>query len=290
VAESAGTDFPTVTQLYWPTLKALDALGGSGTVSEIEDKVVELERFSEELQAVPHTQGTRTKLEYRLAWARTHLRLAHAVENSARGVWALTDDGREMLANGEPAARASVRGALTAQTRAKPTVPSLLDDEEEPSGDISDWRDQLLKELLALSPAQFERLSARLLREAGFTSVMVTGRSGDGGIDGLGVLRVSLMSFPVFFQCKRHKGSVGPSDVRDFRGAMAGRGDKGLLVTTGSFTREAQKEATRDGAPPIDLIDGESLCELLKEHRLGVGTTTQTVESVEIDPSFFQQI
>jgi len=121
-------------------------------------------------------------------------------------------------------------------------------------------------------------------------SVSVTGQSGDGGIDGLGVYRLGLVSFPVFFQCKRYRGSVGASAVRDFRGAMAGRGDKGLLITTGSFTSDAKKEATRDGAPPIDLIDGERLCELLKRYELGVNLAIRTIEDIQIEPSFFMDI
>lgn len=118
----------------------------------------------------------------------------------------------------------------------------------------------------------------------------MTGRTGDGGIDGLGVYRMSLVSFPVFFQCKRYKGSVGSAAVRDFRGAMAGRGDKGLLITTGTFTSEARAEATRDGAPPIDLIDGNRLCDLLKEYDLGVKTTVRQVEDITVDTEFFTDI
>jgi len=143
---------------------------------------------------------------------------------------------------------------------------------------------------MGMSPDAFERLARRLLREAGFDSATVTGRSGDGGIDGLGVYRLGLVSFPVFFQCKRYQGSVGPGAVRDFRGAMAGRGDKGLLITTGTFTADAKKEATRDGAPPIDLIDGDRLCELLKRYDLGVHTMTRTVEDVTVDSAFFAEI
>jgi restriction system protein len=143
---------------------------------------------------------------------------------------------------------------------------------------------------MGMTPDAFERLAQRLLREADFDSVNVTGQSGDGGIDGLGVYRLGLVSFPVFFQCKRYRGSVSPSAVRDFRGAMAGRGDKGLLITTGTFTADAKKEATRDGAPPIDLIDGDRLCELLKRYDLGVRTTTRTVEDVAVDPAFFSEI
>lgn len=93
---------------------------------------------------------------------------------------------------------------------------------------------------------------------------------------------------PVFYQCKRYRGSVGPGAVRDFRGAMAGRGDKGLLITTASFTADAKVEATRDGAPPIDLIDGDRLCDLLKEYELGVETTIRQVEDINVDAAFFR--
>ncbi len=111
-------------------------------------------------------------------------------------------------------------------------------------------------------------------------------RSADGGVDGTGVLRFNLLSFHVSFQCKRYSGPVGPASVRDFRGALAGRSDKGLLITTGRFTREAEREADREGAMAIDLIDGGELCNLLRERRLGV--VTETVERVE--RGFFEQI
>src|SRR6185437_11464550 len=117
-----------------------------------------------------------------------------------------------------------------------------------------------------------------------------TGRSGDGGIDGLGVYQISLLSFPVFFQCKRYSGSVGAPAVRDFRGAMAGRGEKGLLITTGTFTSDARSESKRDGAPPIDLIDGDRLCELLKEYSIGVATTERVVEDVKVEREFFTSL
>jgi restriction system protein len=140
---------------------------------------------------------------------------------------------------------------------------------------------------LRLSPSGFERLAQRVLREAGFTNVTVTGRSGDGGIDGVGTYRLSLVSFPVYFQCKRYRGSVPSRDVRDFRGALVGRGEKGLFITTGSFTREAQREANREGATPIELIDGPVLCDLLKEYRLGVSVIIRTVEDVSVRGEFF---
>jgi restriction system protein len=139
-----------------------------------------------------------------------------------------------------------------------------------------------------LSPDAFERLAQRLLREAGFLKVEVTGRSGDGGIDGIGVLRINLLSFQVLFQCKRYQGSVGAGAIRDFRGAMVGRSDKGLLITTGTFTADAKREATRDGAPAIELIDGDQLCDLLKQLKLGV--RTEMVEKMTVEPVWFDSL
>ena len=141
-----------------------------------------------------------------------------------------------------------------------------------------------------IDPTAFERLSQRLLRESGFTRVEVSGKSGDGGIDGVGVLRVQLISFQVLFQCKRWKGSVGSEVIRNFRGAMQGRADKGLIITTGRFTAEARKEATRDGAPAIDLIDGEAVCGLMKELGLGVRVREVRTEEVTLDEEFFGAI
>ncbi len=152
-----------------------------------------------------------------------------------------------------------------------------------------EWKEQLLNILYNISPSAFERLAQRILRESGFFQVEVTGKTGDGGIDGKGIVRVSgLLSFHVIFQCKRYKGSVTPSQIRDFRGAMQGRADKGLFITTGNFTREALKEATRDGAPPIDLIDGDLLCDKLRELKLGI--TTRMTETVDIKDEWFSHL
>jgi len=147
-------------------------------------------------------------------------------------------------------------------------------------------REQLLSILLALPPAGFERLGQRLLREAGFVQVVVTGRSGDGGIDGYGTLQVNpLVSFRVLFQCKRYAKSVSPTQVRDFRGAMQGRADKGIILTTDTFTSEARREASRDGAPPIELVDGEKLLDMFEELELGI----RPVTAYEIDGAFFDE-
>lgn len=151
------------------------------------------------------------------------------------------------------------------------------------------WQEQLIEEILKIEPTAFERLCQRLLRELGFQNVEVTGRTNDGGIDGKGMLRLGgVLSFHVIFQAKRYKGTISPSIVRDFRGAMVGRADKGLIITTGNFTREAKREASRDGAPPIDLMDGIDLAEKLKELRLGV--EIELVEKVLIKNEWFKNI
>ncbi|MFZ0338711.1 MAG: restriction endonuclease [Terracidiphilus sp.] len=276
---------PTYDKLLWPVLKAMKALGGSSTNDELLDKVIELEHFPDAVQNVMHTERL-TKLGYRLAWARTSLGKAGALENPSHGVWAITEKGNALTAKEVEQIPAEVRKLYKAEKGEK---HKNLQETEDLSPELKDWKDELLAVLTSqLKPDAFERLAQRILRESGFVKVEVTGRSGDGGIDGVGVLRLALLSFQVYFQCKRYKGSVSPTAIRDFRGAMVGRTDKGLFITTGTFTAEAKKEATRDGAPAIDLIDGDSLCDLLKNLKLGV--TTKMVEEVSIDPSWFGKI
>lgn len=277
---------PKWNELFGPTIRALKALGGSATIQEIDEKVLELEGFTDDQLAVPHGDSGKSEIEYRLAWARTNLKNLGAVTNSARGVWALTEYGKSADETELIERDREWRKKLAARRAQKE-----ISEPEEASGVLeSDWRSDLIRRMLSLPPDSFERLAQRLLREAGFTKVTVTGKSGDGGIDGVGVYKVSLMTFPTFFQCKRYKGAVGPDKVRDFRGAMAGRGDKGLLITTGTFTKDAKAEATRDGAPPIELIDREELCDLMKQFDLGVVTKQRVEEDVTLDETFFEDL
>jgi restriction system protein len=277
MATGAKVSIPTYDKLIWPTVRALRELGSSATIREIVEKVTELERFSDEQLSVFHKNGPDTQIEYRLAWARTYLKKYGAVVNSRRGVWSLTEKGRALTPEEANTIPAFVRKEGRGRNGAT--------EDGEPSDEASDWRQELLNRLLKMPPDAFERLAMRLLREAGFANLSVTGRSGDGGIDGVGVLQVSLISFPVVFQCKRWQGSVGSSTIRDFRGAMSGRSDKGLVITTSTFTAEAKREATRDGVAAIELIDGERLCDLLKDHALGV--RTEAVEQSTIEGDFF---
>ena len=255
------------------------------TIEEMEEAVSSALRLSDEVRSIPHGDGPRTEFEYRLAWVRTYLKKLGALENSERGVWRLTSVGAEM----SDAEISSIPKRVREQDRLcraqRDPEENGLDSQE--AIDVS-WKDNLLEALLAMRPDAFERLCQRILRELGFTKVEVTGRTGDGGIDGTGVLRLNLLSFHVLFQSKRYKGSVGSSVVRDFRGAMVGRADKGLILTTGTFTPDAKREATRDGAPAIDLVDGDALCELIKQ--LKIGLQVRLVEEVEIDTQLFQSI
>lgn len=283
---------PPYTDMLWPTLQAAIGLGGSASIAELDAAVIDREQFWAEQQDVLHGDGPHTEIQYRLAWARTYLKGMGLLTNSKRGVSSVTEAGQTATQDEmAPLHRQFVNAYNKKKGKkagTKPGVSSELDQVEAEAA--ADWKDALLDTLLKMSPTAFERLAQRLLRESGFSSAVVTGRTGDGRIDGLGVYQISLLSFPVFFQCKRYSGSVGAPAVRDFRGAMAGRGDKGLLITTGTFTSDAQNEAKRDGAPPIDLIDGNRLCELLKENAIGVTTTERVVEDVQGEVDYFASL
>jgi restriction system protein len=281
---------PTYDRLMNPAINAIRALGGSGSVDEIYDKVVELERIPEEIVSQPHDpeRSTQSEVAYRLAWARTYLKKYGLLENSTRGVWSLTPKAKDVDEVDPQVVVKTVR-ALDKKQGPK-EKPKKKDGDEELPDEDSGWREKLHHILTKkLDPTAFERLVQRLLRESGFVQVEVLGRSGDGGIDGKGIARIhGFMSFHVIFQCKRYQGSISAGAIRDFRGAMVGRADKGLFVTTGTFTPAAVKEATRDGAPPIDLVDGDNLADKLNE--LGLGITKEVVEVATVDESWFESI
>lgn len=278
---------PKYDSLFNPLLQAIHNLGGSASVSEQEDEVANLLKLTDEEISEIH-RGNRTKLSYRLAWARNYLKRYGLIDNSSRGVWTLTAEGQR-------------RQSLD-KDEVKKFVQSISkQDKEVANGDVqlvaeselreNDWEDDLLEVIKVMPPDGFERLCQRLLRESGFIQVEVTGKTNDGGIDGKGVVRIGgLLSFHVIFQCKRYQGSVSSPTVRDFRGAMVGRADKGLLITTGAFTKDARLEAQRDGAPPIDLIDGEALVQKLKELCIGVQVKEKVVEEILIDRDYFQSV
>ena len=267
---------------YFSILKHLDALGGSASVDEMNAPIIAEAGFTDEEQGATYETSGAPIIPDKISWGRSQLKLAGLLASGGTGIWVLTDAGRDALKMGTEAVHKIVRDAEKKynqeyQAKRKAALASQEADapaDQSTSGDSEDnWSEFLLGKVRSIEPAAFERLSQRILRESGFTSVTVTGKSGDGGIDGNGVLRMNLISFQVLFQCKRYAGSVPAGAVRDFRGAMQGRADKGLIITTGTFTPDARREATRDGAPAIDLIDGESPIGLLKKLQLGVKTS-----------------
>jgi len=284
---------PTFDALMNPLLNALFALGGSGSIDEMYDKVIEIEQISEENSSVLHSpdKSNMTEVAYRLAWARTYLKKYGFLENSSRGVWALTKLAKENKQVSPQDVVKTIREADKLATKPnKKAKNEQIELEDIDAPETQGWREELYRVLTKeVSADAFERLTQRLLRESGFVQVEVTGRTGDGGIDGKGIAKIhGFMSFHVIFQCKKYQGSVSAGDIRDFRGAMVGRADKGLFITTGTFTPAAVKEATRDGAPPIDLVDGEQLAEKLKEFQLGI--KTEMIEKVTLDKDWFANL
>lgn len=280
---------PSFDQLMNPLLQALQEIGGSGNIQEINERLIDTLDLPEELLDQPHnpTSGNQTELEYRLAWTRTYLKKFGILENSKRGVYSLRWKGDGIPSVDPDEVKRVVKEQDKEERQESESLnsdsPELSNEEPE---EIETWREHLGRTLSLLEPAAFERLIMRLLRESGFSMVEVTAQGPDGGIDGKGIAKIhGFLSFHVLFQCKRYQGSVGANLIRDFRGAMMGRADKGLFVTTGSFTRDAIKEATRDGASPIDLMDGDQLIEKLRQ--LGLGVKIEVVERVTVSQAWF---
>jgi len=276
-----------------PTLEALKELGGSGQTSEVIDLVIERLQIPEE-EVTETLKSGMSRVINQIHWSRLLLAQTGYLDSSKRGVWTLTEKG--MNANltdkdlfdlydfrKEWSKKYRKTKSKAVQEELSHTDETEIDDEV--IQDI-DYKVALLEQLKSLSPNGFERICQRLLRESGFEQVKVTGRSGDGGIDGIGLLQVNpFVSFKVIFQCKRYQGSVTPSQIRDFRGAMLGRADKGIFMTTGTFTSDAKKEARRDGVPPIELVDGEKLIEMFELVELGL----KPIKTYEIDEKFFDE-
>jgi restriction system protein len=278
---------PQFLRFCLPIVETLKDLGGSGQPKEVTNLVLERLHISEREQAQTNKNGG-SRVRNQVAWARFYLAKADVLDASRRGVWALTERGRTTQLSPDAVIQLFKDVRTTFPTKEEP--PKVLIDEAElpPPADPADDRAgqrTLLDVLRSLPPGGFERVSQRLLRESGFERVIVTGTSGDGGVDGHGILQVNpFVSFRVLFQCKRYAGAVSASQVRDFRGAMMGRADKGIIITTGTFTTEATKEARRDGAPPIELVDGETLVQMFE--RLELGVKPKTI--YEVDDAFFE--
>lgn len=278
---------PKYGELITVTFKVLKELGGSGKNDEINEKAAELLNLSDEVLEHPHLNSSSiSEVNYRLAWARTFLKKHGAIANSARAVWSITPefsnidsvDGNEID---------KVYHKSTSSRKAAPAENALEADPEDMPEEIRPWRKKLYDVLVNMNPYAFERLAQRVLRECGFTQVEVTKKSGDGGIDGTGKLRINgIFSFNIAFQCKRYQGIVSAGDIRDFRGSLTTNIEKGVFITTGSFSKSAVEEASSPGKQQIDLIDGEEFITKLAEFGIGV----KEVKDYEVNEEFFSKL
>jgi restriction system protein len=275
---------------YFPdVLDALRSLGNSGTPSEVRELIAKKLNLSDkELDA--QTSSGESQFENRVAWAKFYLSKGGYIDASKRGVWSLTEKG--FGTHLDEKASLEIFREVHKQFQRKPTESEdeleQFAPEDSAVASSSDYRAEILEIIRKLPPAGFERLCQRLLRESGFQQVEVTGRSGDGGIDGKGILQInSLLSMQVVFQSKRYAANtlVNVSQIRDLRGAMAGRTDKGVFITTSGFTTDARKEALREGVPPIELVDAEKLVSMFEQLELGLVPK----RTFEIDTHFFDE-
>ena len=282
---------PEYSKLVEVTYSALKSLGGSGKNNEINEKAIEMLNLSEEVCSIPHLDSSSlSEINYRLAWARTLLKNYGAIENSARSVWSITVafsnidnvDGKYIEHN----CKKSNDNSNVSNNQVTEEVQMEEAGVEVPE-EIRPWRTKLYNVLTEMNPYAFERLTQRLLRECGFDDVRVTKKSGDGGIDGTGKLKINgIFSFNIAFQCKRYQGTVGAPDIRDFRGSLTTDIEKGVFITTGSFSKQAIEEASNPGKQQIDLMDGEEFITKIAEYGIGV----KEIKDYEIDEEYFKKI
>lgn len=281
-----------------PISEVLKDSGGSGKTAEIIDLVIEKEKISdEELQKI--RKNGMPLINNQIHWSSWILSKMGLLDKSNRGVWSLTEKGfnkdlsiedlhefykeKKRIDKEE---RQNKNLVIDSSDNDTENLVSEDQKEEDELDEIIDYKISLMNILQELPPSGFERICQRILRESGFEQVTVTGKSSDGGIDGIGILQVNpFVSFKVLFQCKRYQGSVTPSQVRDFRGAMMGRADKGIIMTTGTFTTEAKREARREGVSPIEIVDGEKIVEMFEMLELGL----KPIKTYEIDEKFFDE-
>ena len=292
---------PRYTQLIVPTFNALKELGGSGKNAEILDQIITDLNISDDVADIQHKGRTnKSELSYQADWARTYLRIYGVIENSARSVWSIkpdyvsvTDLDPKMIVDTVIKETRKRKMKSDSSLEEKQRVTETPEDDD-PSNDYAEfpdelkpWREQLADILQNMNPYGFERLSQRVLRECGFSQVEVTKKSGDGGIDGTGKLKINgIFSFNVAFQCKRYSGLVGAPAIRDFRGSLTTNIEKGVLITTGTFSKAAREEAASPGKQQIDLVDGEDFINMIAEYGIGV----KEVKTYEIDENFFNKI
>jgi restriction system protein len=267
---------PTQAEIEIPLLEALRALGGESRPSKIYPLVTaRFPQLTPEDHAATLKHGERKWIN-RIQWTRQALITAGDMASPHRGVWAITDQGRNRLEPKERDESASTKAPLAA------TV-SLVDLYEKYE---LQFRSKLLDRLYELSPTQFEHFARHLLTAYGFVQVIVTQHTKDGGIDGHGLLKVGLARMSVAFQCKRWEGNVPRPDVDKFRGAIQGEFEQGIFFTTSDFTKGAMDASIKKGAVPIILLNGESIVDLMIDKEFGVQKKPLQIYEDQLDAIF----
>lgn len=270
---------------FGPLLDALRDLGYSGKPKEVTTKIAENEKLDDKTLESTLKSGI-NRFENQVAWARQYLTWEGLLDSTTRGTWTLTEKGKSTYLDYNQSHALFLKWVeIHQKARKNKTKVADLPEEEQEEVDMN-AETNLLDVLQSLSPSGFENVCKELLREHGFENVIITGRSHDGGIDGYGILEINpFVSFKVLFQCKRYKGTVSRAQIGDFRNAVMGRGDKGIMLTTGTFSKDAEREASRDGVLAIELIDGEKLVKMFEKVELGVKPKIV----YEVIPQYFEK-
>ena len=291
-------DIPTRNDMVRPILTMVNDDGEAVHRKRVTEALADLfASTDEEKKALLETReilsGGHTKFVNEASWAISRLLYCGLLARPKRGYYQITNSGRGVLKS--EADLWVVTGGMRKerqQAKKKKAEEEKADDQVECLG-ADDWRGDLLNILKNMPPDAFERLCKELLEKAGCTQVEITGGPGDNGIDGRALIDLAgLLSVTVLFQCKRVAGTISPRVVRDFRGAIGGSAEKGIIFTTGRFSGNAQEEAQKVGTTPIALIDGELLTQKMKELDLGVSTKKETVEieAVSVDEGWFDSL
>jgi len=264
---------PSEKDIELPLLQEIEAAGGEAKPSELYDKVAtHFLQLTPSDQTAKHRRSGLLIWANRVAWARQHLVNKGEIDASVYGIWKITARGRVRLGKGVVLPSAPKPPPLS-------TIGELLDIERQQA------RAQLHELLMNLHPQQFEEFAAKLLESVGFTDVEVTNYIGDGGIDGYGNLEMGVVQVKAAFQVKRWQQNVSRPNIDQFRGAIQGKFDQGIYITTSDFSDEAKKVSSVAGAVPIVLINGDRVVDIMLEKGLGVRQEPLTV--TRIDEEFF---
>ncbi len=267
---------PKQSDIEIPLLRTLAEMGGRGVPRDIYPRVRQFFPSVTDADVAETLVSGGNKWANRIQWVRQHLISRGEVESAGHGVWAITEKGRARL------------GAVEKE-RSAPAPATSFNLEELAEEYSAAFHDKVLQKLQDLTPQQFERFANALLEAYGFSEMHVTGKAGDGGIDGSGKLRVGLATMDVAFQCKRWQGMVGRPEIDKFRGAISGEFQQGIFFTTSDFSGPARDASIKKGAVPIVLLNGDSIVRLMVEKGLGVKRRPVEIFEDQIESIFEQE-